>query len=104
MNQDQKNNMLNSSLFSSKSYDLSGEIVIPGDKSISHRCIILSSLAIGESKIIGLLNSFDINCTINSMKSLGACINLNKDDECIINGIGIGSLKQPKETLNFYPL
>tara|TARA_Y100001936_G_scaffold247060_1_gene292173 strand:+ start:620 stop:1969 length:1350 start_codon:yes stop_codon:yes gene_type:complete len=101
MNQDQKNNMLNSSLFSSKSYDLSGEIVIPGDKSISHRCIILSSLAIGESKIIGLLNSFDINCTINSMKSLGACINLNKDDECIINGIGIGSLKQPKETLNF---
>jgi len=101
MNQDQKNNMSSSSLFSSKSSDLSGEIIIPGDKSISHRCIILSSLAIGESKITGLLNSSDINCTINSMKSLGSCIKLNSNDECIINGIGIGSLKQPETPLDF---
>jgi len=101
MNQDQKNNMSSSSLFSSKSYDLSGEIIIPGDKSISHRCIILSSLAIGESKITGLLNSSDVNCTIDSMNSLGSCIDLNSNDECTISGIGIGSLKQPENPLDF---
>src|SRR6056300_1035370 len=101
MNQDQKNNMSSSTLFSSKSSDLSGEIVIPGDKSISHRCIILSSLAIGESKITGLLNSSDVNCTINSMKSLGSCIGLNSNDEYIVNGIGIGSLKQPETPVDF---
>ena len=101
MNQDQKNNMSSSSLFSSKSSYLSGEIFIPGDKSISHRCIILSSLAIGESKITGLLKSFDINCTINSMKSLGSCIDFNSSNECFINGIGIGSLKQPNAPLDF---
>ena len=101
MNQDQKNNMSSSTLFSSKSSDLSGEIVIPGDKSISHRCIILSSLAIGESKITGLLNSSDVNCTINSMKSLGSCIGSNSNDEYIVNGIGIGSLKQPETPLDF---
>ena len=101
MNQDQKNNMSSSSLFSSKSSYLSGEIFIPGDKSISHRCIILSSLAIGESKITGLLKSSDINCTINSMKSLGSCIDFNSSNECFINGIGIGSLKQPNAPLDF---
>ena len=101
MNQDQKNNTLSSSLFSSKSYDLSGEIIIPGDKSISHRCVILSSLAIGESKITGLLNSSDVNCTINSMKSLGSRIDLNSKGECFISGIGIGSLKQPDTSLDF---
>ena len=101
MNQDQKNNMSSLSLFASKSSELSGEIIIPGDKSISHRCIILSSLAIGESKIIGLLNSSDTNCTINSMKSLGSCIDLNSNYECTINGIGIGSLKQPEKPLDF---
>jgi 3-phosphoshikimate 1-carboxyvinyltransferase len=101
MNQDQKNNMSGSSLFSSKSSDLSGEIIIPGDKSISHRCIILSSLAIGESKITGLLDSSDVNCTINSMKSLGSYIDFNSSDECIINGIGIGSLRQSETPLDF---
>ena len=101
MNQDQKNNMSGSSLFSSKSSGLSGEIIIPGDKSISHRCIILSSLAIGESKITGLLDSSDVNCTINSMISLGSCIHFNSSDECIINGIGIGSLRQSETPLDF---
>ena len=101
MNQDQKNNMSSLSLFSSKSSDLSGEIIIPGDKSISHRCIILSSLAIGESKITGLLNSSDVFCTINCMKSLGSSIDFNVHDECIINGIGIGSLKQSERPIDF---
>ena len=101
MNQDQKNKTLSSNFFSSKSSDLNGEITIPGDKSISHRCIILSSLAIGESKINGLLNSSDVNCTINAMKSFGASIDMSSNDECTVNGIGIGSLKQPDNPLDF---
>lgn len=101
MNQDQKNKTLSSNFFSSKSSDLNGEITIPGDKSISHRCVILSSLAIGESKINGLLNSSDVNCTINAMKSFGASIDMSSNDECTINGIGIGSLKQPDNPIDF---
>jgi len=101
MNQDQKNKTLSSNFFSSKSSDLNGEITIPGDKSISHRCVILSSLAIGESKINGLLNSSDVNCTINAMKSFGASIDMSSNDECIVNGIGIGSLKQPDNPIDF---
>ena len=101
MNQDQKNKTLSSNFLSSKSSDLNGEITIPGDKSISHRCVILSSLAIGESKINGLLNSSDVNCTINAMKSFGASIDMSSNDECTVNGIGIGSLKQPDNPLDF---
>jgi len=101
MNQDQKNKTLSSNFYSSKSSNLNGEITIPGDKSISHRCVILSSLAIGESKINGLLNSSDVNCTINAMKSFGASIDMSSNDECIVNGIGIGSLKQPHNPLDF---
>ena len=101
MNQDQKNKTLSSKFFSSKSSDLNGEITIPGDKSISHRCVILSSLAIGESKINGLLDSSDVNCTINAMKSFGASIDMSSNDECTVNGIGIGSLKQPDNPLDF---
>ena len=101
MNQDQKNKTLSSNFFSSKSSDLNGEITIPGDKSISHRCVILSSLAIGESKINGLLNSSDVNCTINAMKSFGAGIYMSSNDECTVNGIGIGSLRQPDNPLDF---
>ena len=101
MNQDQKNKTLSSNFFSSKSSDLNGEITIPGDKSISHRCVILSSLAIGESKINGLLDSSDVNCTINAMKSFGASIYMSSNDECTVNGIGIGSLRQPDNPLDF---
>ena len=101
MNQDQKNKTLSSNFYSSKSSNLNGEITIPGDKSISHRCVILSSLAIGESKINGLLNSSDVNCTINAMKSFGASIDMSSNDECTVNGIGIGSLKQPDNPLDF---
>ena len=100
MNQDQKNNNLKNTSTSSISNGLRGEIFAPGDKSISHRCVILSSIAIGESRIEGLLGSTDVICTIEAMKSLGANISLNSN-KCIINGIGIGSLIEPKKPLDF---
>ena len=100
MNQDEKNNNLKNTSTSSLSNGLRGEISTPGDKSISHRCVILSSIAIGESRIEGLLGSTDVICTIEAMKSLGANISLNSN-KCIINGIGIGSLIEPKKPLDF---
>ena len=100
MNQDQKNNNLKNTSTSSLRNGLRGEISAPGDKSISHRCVILSSIAIGESRIEGLLGSTDVICTIEAMKSLGANISLNSN-KCIINGIGIGSLIEPKKPLDF---
>ena len=100
MNQDEKNNNLKNTSTSSLSNGLRGEIFAPGDKSISHRCVILSSIAIGESRIEGLLGSTDVICTIEAMKSLGANISLNSN-RCIINGIGIGSLIEPKKPLDF---
>ena len=100
MNQDQKNNNLKNTSTSSLSNGLRGEISAPGDKSISHRCVILSSIAIGESRIEGLLGSTDVICTIEAMKSLGVNISLNSNT-CIINGIGIGSLIEPKKPLDF---
>ena len=102
MNQDQKNNILNISAVASKSENLIGEISAPGDKSISHRCVILSSISLGESRIEGLLESTDVVCTIDAMKSLGANISFNfNTDICVINGIGIGSLVEPIKPLDF---
>ncbi len=100
MNQNQKNNKPDGRVMAMQSQGLFGEINIPGDKSISHRCVILSSLAVGESKITGILNSSDISCTINAMRSLGSDIHL-QPDMCTINGIGIGSLAEPEKPLDF---
>ena len=102
MNQDQKNNILNISAVASKSENLIGEIFAPGDKSISHRCVILSSISLGESRIEGLLAGTDVACTIDAMKSLGSNISFNfNTDICVINGIGIGSLVEPIKPLDF---
>ena len=100
MNQDLKNIKLNNNVMAELSQGLRGEIYAPGDKSISHRCVILSSIALGESRINGLLESTDVVCTIEAMRSLGCDISL-KENTCIINGIGIGSLMEPIAPLDF---
>ena len=67
---------------------LKGNILIPGDKSISHRLVILSSIAIGESTIKGLLKSDDIMKTIEAMQSFGASIEFINPLNCLIKGVG----------------
>ena len=62
------------SLSSYKSGPLMGVAEIPGDKSISHRALIIGSLAVGETKIRGLLESFDVMSTATAMRLLGAKI------------------------------
>ena len=80
---------------------LKGNILIPGDKSISHRLVILSSIAIGKSNIKGILKSDDIMKTIDAMKNFGASIEFSNPYNCLIKGVGLGGLAEPKSALDF---
>jgi len=80
---------------------LKGNILIPGDKSISHRLIILSSIAIGRSNIKGILKSDDIMRTIGAMQNFGASIEFISPLNCLIRGVGLGGLLEPKSALDF---
>ena len=79
---------------------LTGEISIPGDKSISHRSIILASIAEGRSRIDGLLEGEDCLATIEVFKKMGVSISL-KDGICLVDGKGIEGLKEPNHFLDF---
>ena len=80
---------------------LKGNILIPGDKSISHRLVILSSIAIGHSNIKGILKSDDIMKTIEAMQNFGASIEFLSPFNCSIKGVGLGGLSEPKSALDF---
>ena len=79
---------------------IEGTFYPPGDKSISHRALILASHAIGESKISNLLEGEDVINTLKAMRSFGVKIN-KISDKYIIFGIPPGGLFQPKKTIYF---
>ena len=83
-----------------KSADLSGTIRIPGDKSISHRALILGGLASGETRITGLLEGVDVLATGRAMQAMGATIR-KEADAWIVNGVGNGALLAPEAPLDF---
>lgn len=87
-------------LLSQKSGPLRGAAVIPGDKSISHRAIMLGSLAIGETAVHGLLEGEDVLHTAQAMRALGATINRGRDGVWRIHGTGLGGLHQPSPDLD----
>ncbi len=76
-----------------------GTLSLPGDKSISHRAVMLSSLAEGKSKITNCLNSDDVNSTINIFKQLGIKITRDRD-EVIVNGKGFRGLLPSTQPLD----
>ena len=86
-------------LIINKSKSFHGKINIPGDKSISHRSIILGSIADGTLKITNFLNSDDCLNTISAMKMLGADITLNKT-QVTIKGLGLFGLKKPNSVID----
>jgi 3-phosphoshikimate 1-carboxyvinyltransferase len=71
-----------------------GEVRVPGDKSISHRALILAALATGESRISGILQSADVNSTASALRTLGAGIP-DLADEMSIEGKGLRGLTAP---------
>ncbi|SOE17183.1 3-phosphoshikimate 1-carboxyvinyltransferase [Hoeflea halophila] len=84
----------------SKSAALKGDLAVPGDKSMSHRALMLGGLAAGETRITGLLEGEDVLATARAMQAMGAAI--RKDgDSFIINGTGNGCLLAPEAALDF---
>src|SRR6202035_1147371 len=80
---------------------LTGKVRVPGDKSISHRALILGALSVGETRISGLLEGEDVLNTAKSMRALGARVERTGDFAWKVNGVGVGGFAQPKNPLDF---
>ena len=78
---------------------LKGNISVPGDKSISHRSLILGSIAQGETRIYNFLNSLDCLRTLECMQALGVEIKRGNNNSIKIKGKGLYGLKEPKDIL-----
>jgi 3-phosphoshikimate 1-carboxyvinyltransferase len=78
---------------------VAGAVRVPGDKSISHRSLILACLAEGESHIAGILDSEDVRSTARALRGLGANIP-ELSGEMLIGGVGLRGLRQPKHALD----
>jgi 3-phosphoshikimate 1-carboxyvinyltransferase len=86
-------------IVSKKSSSLCGEIVVPGDKSISHRALILSALCIGSSKIRNILESEDVFSTASALRAMG--VHIEKiGAEWQVDGVGVGGLHEPEDIIN----
>jgi 3-phosphoshikimate 1-carboxyvinyltransferase len=79
---------------------LRGRIQVPGDKSISHRALMLGALAEGQTTISGLLLGEDPRSTASCFRSLGATISELNSEQVIVTGIGLGQLQEPIEVLD----
>lgn len=79
---------------------LIGTVRVPGDKSISHRALMLGALAVGESVIEGLLEGEDVLATAAAMRAMGASAERTGDGLWRVNGVGVGGLLQPQTALD----
>ena len=77
---------------------LTGRIRVPGDKSISHRSLMFGALAVGETRVTGLLEGEDVMATAAAMRAMGATIE-KQGETWSIHGVGVGSLLQPHAPL-----
>ncbi len=79
---------------------LRGRIRVPGDKSISHRSIMLGALAVGRTQVTGLLEGEDVLSTAAAMRAMGATIERHEGGTWTIDGVGVGGLLQPRTALD----
>ena len=80
---------------------LTGQMRVPGDKSISHRSLILGALAVGETRITGLLEGEDVINTGKAMRALGATVERTGEGAWRLLGVGVGGFAQPATALDF---
>ncbi len=80
---------------------LAGSIRVPGDKSISHRALIFGTLAVGETRIEGLLEGEDVLATAECMRRLGARVTRRGAGSWSVSGVGVGGLREPAQPLDF---
>ncbi|MGB0967828.1 MAG: 3-phosphoshikimate 1-carboxyvinyltransferase, partial [Halocynthiibacter sp.] len=79
---------------------LQGEAAVPGDKSISHRALIFGALAVGETKVTGLLEGEDVLDTAKAMRAFGATVTQHGPGEWSVNGVGVGGFSEPDNVID----
>jgi len=77
-----------------------GETTAPGDKSISHRALMFGALAVGETRIEGMLTSEDIAATAAALRAYGAEIYVDDDHRWHVHGVGVGGFRQPDNIID----
>ena len=80
---------------------LTGKVRVPGDKSISHRALILGALAVGETRVSGLLEGEDVLNTAKSMRALGAKVERTGPFAWSVQGVGVAGFAEPSAPLDF---
>jgi 3-phosphoshikimate 1-carboxyvinyltransferase len=80
---------------------LKGRVRVPGDKSISHRALIFGALAVGETRISGLLEGEDVINTAKAMRALGATVERSGEGAWRVHGVGVGGFREPPGVLDF---
>ncbi|MDA3858536.1 MAG: 3-phosphoshikimate 1-carboxyvinyltransferase [Roseovarius sp.] len=85
---------------SHKSGPLSGQVDVPGDKSISHRSLILGAMAVGETVITGLLEGEDVLDTARAMRAFGAEVIRDEAGTWHVHGVGVGGFCEPENVID----
>src|SRR5436190_17614504 len=79
---------------------LKGRVRVPGDKSISHRALILAALAVGETRISGLLEGEDVMRTADAVRALGAQVERTGEGRWRVHGVGVAGFAAPRTPLD----
>ncbi|MEQ8604886.1 MAG: 3-phosphoshikimate 1-carboxyvinyltransferase [Marivibrio sp.] len=79
---------------------LRGAVRAPGDKSISHRAVMLGALAVGRTRVSGLLEGEDVLATAEAFRRMGAGVTRGADGVWTIDGVGLGGLREPADVLD----
>ena len=90
-----------SPLTARRSGPLQGRVRVPGDKSISLRSLILGAMAVGETRITGMLEGEDAISTANAMRALGALVERTGEQAWRVMGVGVGGFAEPRAALDF---
>ena len=78
----------------------SGRVTVPGDKSVSHRALMLGAVAEGDTVISGFLQGDDCLATLNALRQLGVQIDDTDPEAVRVSGVGLGGLKRPTAALD----
>ncbi len=83
-----------------RSSGLTGQAHVPGDKSISHRSLILGALSVGETKVTGLLEGQDVLDTAKAMRAFGAEVVQHGPGAWSVHGVGVGGFAEPADVID----
>jgi len=79
---------------------LTGVAAVPGDKSISHRSLILGALSVGETRVTGLLEGQDVLDTASAMRAFGATVTQHGPGAWSVQGVGVGGFREPANVID----